>query len=503
MDRTGEGPREPDDAGRPGRTLRSAARGWTALLLVAAPWWYGGVEPPARELLLLGAGLLLLLLAGVHLLSAPPRTRAPNAGYAIAGVCLGLFLLLCVVQTLPLPRGLLHAIAPLSAEIHPGDGAAPISLHAGATREALLWIVASFAFFLAAPALLRRGRQVSTVAGIFAAAAGVLALYALLAHLSGERVSLHFPAAENVARARGPFVNPNHLAAWLGLMLPAPLVVLLLKRSRASSPDDESLLLRASDFVTDLSRRYWKILAFGALTAAVLALVFTLSRAGIVAGALGTVVFLAAFVALRRRRAGIPAGRLLIAVALLACIASAALWLGLEPVIDRYAATDLRIADRLEVWRASLGLWRESPALGTGLGTFSEAFPLVQPPALAAHYTWPHNEYVGLLVECGAVGSGLLLLAILAGGAGFLNDLIRKPHRRRRQLAAAWALGAAVAAGFHAFFEFAVHMPSVGFLLAFLLGLGPAALSNPLPDEYHPKIGEKPPMRRKRRTRRL
>ncbi|MCU0723126.1 MAG: O-antigen ligase family protein, partial [Planctomycetes bacterium] len=240
---------------------------------------------------------------------------------------------------------------------------------------------------------------------------------------SANLVSLHFSRASFGGRAAGPFVNPNHLASYLSVLLGAPLAVLLHVRQRSLSREEEPLPARVAEFLTDISRNWWKVLAALAFLFMALAVAFSLSRGGILAGSAGVAAFFASFVAVRRRKRGRRFGRVLAGTALLLVLAGAAAWIGLDPLVRRYASTDISLEDRLVVWSSSLTLFADFPLFGTGLGTFGDAFPLRQPPSVTGHYTFPHSEYVGILVETGTVGALLLAAAAVCGAAGFLREL--------------------------------------------------------------------------------
>ncbi len=452
------------------------------LILGASPWFWGGVQPPFPSLFGLAAAALLAVLAAHAALGARPAGLPLLANpFHRAAACLGsLFVLFVLFQTLPLPRSWLGALSPGASRLHLGDGPATISLHPEATASALFVVLAASVLFLAPLRLVSRSRHLRASTGFLAALAGVVGAYALFNYLAHNEVSLHFARSEYGGRARGPFVNPNHLATFLALGLPASLSVLFYVRSPSPHHAERVFSERLSDFLVDLSKRYWKILAAVALAFTALPLVFSMSRAGMLAGFAGASVFLASFAALRRRRAGRPAGWMLAGTFLLLLLAGVAVWLGLDPVMERYASTDPRMADRLRVWEAGASLWKTFPVFGTGLGTFRDVFPLEKPAALSARYTFPHNEFVGLVVECGVVGTLLLLGAVATAAAGFLRDLARRNLRTPRQLAACWAFAGLAVVGLHGIFDFSLHMPAVAFLFAFVSGQGLASVRRPL-----------------------
>jgi putative inorganic carbon (HCO3(-)) transporter len=480
----------PDEG--PVRPLRkAAARTGEALalaVLVAAPWFYGGVVPQALWALACACNLLLVVLAAVLLL--PRRVERPsilaNPWFRASAVCLGLFAGFAAFQAVPLPGALARFLSPSMAPLRLEGGAATLSLHPHATRDALAILLSAAALLLAPPLLFARRNRIATALGVLAGVGGVVAAYALLNYLSANQISLHFDRGGFGGRANGPFVNPNHLASYLCVLLGAPLAVMLHVRSRSLSREEEPLGARVAEFLIDLSRNHWKVLASLSLLFMELALVFSMSRSGIVAGGAGIAAFFAAFVALRRRRRGRRYGRLLAGTALLAVLAGTAAWIGLEPLARRYAGTDLSLEDRVSVWAASLSLWADFPVFGTGLGTFADVFPLRQPASIPAHYTFPHSEYVGLLVETGIAGVLALAGAAVCGVAGFLRELAGSDLGRSRHLAACVGIAAAASAAVHGAFDFSLHMPAVGLTFAFVVGIGIASLNeSPRQGRHH------------------
>ena len=166
--------------------------------------------------------------------------------------------------------------------------------------------------------------------------------------------------------------------------------------------------------------------------------------------------------ALQRRRRGVGLSRqavaLTLAVVAAATMVSAAVWLpdvldGLSEEIDRGGEGQVRerLVDpdsagqnRVEYWRVSLDTFGEEPLLGTGAGTFEEAWALDRPAYESV--TEGHSLYLETLAELGLVG-GVLLATVLAT---MLVPFFRAATGERPlravavALAAAWLLHAGV-----------------------------------------------------------
>ncbi len=81
--------------------------------------------------------------------------------------------------------------------------------------------------------------------------------------------------------------------------------------------------------------------------------------------------------------------------------------IGLQQGLGRWMATsshELTWNDRLLGYEAALDLWRQFPWTGTGLGSFQEAFSLVEPSEFNVMWFHAHSDVLELPVTTGAVG---------------------------------------------------------------------------------------------------
>jgi hypothetical protein len=123
--------------------------------------------------------------------------------------------------------------------------------------------------------------------------------------------------------------------------------------------------------------------------------------------------------------------------------------------------------DRWGSIRSAWQVFAEHPIAGVGPGL--DRLLLERAEGGASVFRYAHNEYLQVLAELGAVG-GVLLFAVLLA---VLRDL----HRSRRPTG---ALGAGVLAGVaalvvHAGFDFVWHIPAVPLCAAVLIGLATPA----------------------------
>jgi O-antigen ligase len=135
-------------------------------------------------------------------------------------------------------------------------------------------------------------------------------------------------------------------------------------------------------------------------------------------------------------------------------IVLAGVWIGgdiLYGTVERLAEELERPEEstRVLIWADALGLWRDAPALGTGLATFGVAFPrfrTLQAPVVFSH---AESDWVQLLTDTGAVGLGLALAAVASLGLALLRRYRHTESRWARALALAGlvALGGTVVQG--------------------------------------------------------
>jgi hypothetical protein len=235
-------------------------------------------------------------------------------------------------------------------------------------------------------------------------------------------------AAPYTQRVIGPFLNRDHYAAFVELMLPVALV-------------------RA---VWDPRARLAHAALAGFLFASVIACG---SRAGFALAALEVMVLAAA--ALFR----MP-GRWRLVGAVAACIFFFSAVVGSQYSWERLSLPD-PFAFRREMLAASVRMIRARPAVGFGLGTWPSVYPayaVFDPPGVFMNHA--HNDWAEWAAE-GGVLFDVPLLAVALAAAVFAR---RSP----------WGLGVAVVF-LHSFVDFPLQKPALAILTFFLAGALAAA----------------------------
>ena len=320
-----------------------------------------------------------------------------------------------------------------------------------------VWLVGLYALALVVALQNLHGQDAlqRTAAGASAAGA-LLGIYALGQFL-GESDSVLWLVrpAQYVRRAGATFVNPNHLAALMVLLLPMALGQAFLARIKP---------------VFRVLHAYAALMMLGGLAV-------TMSRGGWLAGGLVIAAFVG-WLAGRRRHLRIPAAILLALV-----LVSAGAFLVLNPKarqrIDGIATQGIPDSgDRLPLWRPALAMWREHPWTGVGPAHYDVRYPQFRDVAIQASPGNAHNEYLNTLADYGLAGGALALATLACLGASAWwsrkyvergsGDLGDKGSNR-----AAFFTGATLGLGglaVHSAGEFAMHVPAIGLVAMVIAG---------------------------------
>lgn len=433
-----------------------------ALFVLAAPLYKGGNRAlPLLALELAAIGFLLALALRRRRGAALPRLPR------LVVAALAVLLVYPLLQLVPLPDALWRALpgrsgyaALIEQFAAPGADRArlAISLVPSATEYGWLALLPPLAALLAVRAL--APAQVVTLLAAMTVLAGLQGLFGLLQVASGTDSILYLGNTGTYGTATGTFVNRNHLAAMLAMMLPVVVGLLAwqVRRGRRGG-----LLLDAPG-TNLLSQR---ALVFASAALMLLCLVFTRSRAGIATALLGLAF---SSIVLVRARGGTRHARLIVGALVVTGIGLAAL-IGLTPVLERMEPGQLRLSGegRLALYAATLRGAIEFLPFGSGLSTYASVFPRFQQGVGGAYYDYAHNDYLQLVMETGIAGAAAIAL-LLAAYLMRMADLVTRGSERSftlLQIAAGVGLAPPI---LHSLFDFSLHMPGNAVWFAALAG---------------------------------
>jgi O-antigen ligase len=333
-------------------------------------------------------------------------TEAWRRGKALILVLIAVIALVCV-HLVPLPPAVWTALPgrQIIAAVYHAAGMElpwqPLSIAQARTWNALFSLVGPLAMLIVA-LVLPEGRQrqlLHVVIGV-GLLSGITGMIQALGPTNGQ---LYLYRITNNGTSVGLFANRNHQAAMLASLLP----LLAASLSLFSGKPDRLFFHRALT------------LALAALLVPLI--LMTGSRAGIALGLVGAA--LAWFWVFRSpestgRVVGIRSehrSRLVgvaIAFALLVIVAVIAMR---TPALSRLMETDPSSELRVQAFPIVIaGVWKYFP-LGSGMGTFVEAYQIDEPDALISdqYFNHAHNDFAELLMTGGV--PALLLLIVISG----------------------------------------------------------------------------------------
>jgi O-antigen ligase len=166
--------------------------------------------------------------------------------------------------------------------------------------------------------------------------------------------------------------------------------------------------------------------------------------------------------------------RTVIAVVFFIGVVGMVLWVGSDPVVTRFETLGHEYNEagqnRISIWRDTLGLIRQHPLLGTGLGTFSVAYTSVQSSFLNLLVDHAHCDYLQLVSELGLPGGILVFASIF----WILARAVRSYLRTEDRFEAAVCLGCSgsiIAMLVHSLADFNLYIPANALVFTVTLAL--------------------------------
>ncbi|MFH0772489.1 MAG: O-antigen ligase family protein, partial [Candidatus Omnitrophota bacterium] len=307
------------------------------------------------------------------------------------------------------------------------------TIYSWATKTELLKLISYLLIFLVTLNTIRTKVQLKRVMAVIITVGFFMSIFYLMRYFG--------------APAPCGFVNSDHFSAYLGMIIPLSLGLLLI----------ENTSVRPLLFFT--------IIVMGG------ALFFTMSRGGMFSF-IAALLFIALLASTRRSMK--DKGWLILAIAVFIILIIA--WLGATPVVERILSFKAEITSRyfggrLPIWEGTLNIIKDNPIFGTGLGTFNYTFPKYQPLAIInKHYTYAHSDFLELLSETGIIGFSLFVIC----GLWSMVYLFRRFNQRHDP----WVTGLSICVFgslgsifIHSFTDFNLHIPANAILLSVILAL--------------------------------
>jgi O-antigen ligase len=253
--------------------------------------------------------------------------------------------------------------------------------------SSLLYVAYGVLCFLAIQ-VLRRTSHVRILTIAFSVYGFLLALFAMLQGFSGTTQLYWLRTPRMGGWIYGPYVNHNHYAGLMEMLLPIPLVFCLMREARGHKKVAAGIAAALMASTIFLSGSRGGMFAFVVQMGLLSAVVFwrqknrkvSLALATFLALGLGLVLFLGGS-ELAKRLATIHA----------------------ETRIELTGGT------RLNIDRDALKMFAAKPLTGWGLGVFPTVYPQFRSFPTNFFINEAHNDYLQLLVEMGGLGFAVLL----------------------------------------------------------------------------------------------
>ena len=272
------------------------------------------------------------------------------------------------------------------------------------------------------------------------------AFFALAQELTSNGKIFWVHAPRFHASIYGSYVNRDHYAGLMEMLIPLPLVVSM------------GHMLRGGQRA---------LIAFCAVVMAG-TIFLSGSRGGMLAFVLEVVLF-AALTFATRKNPRVAIGLLVVCIFALGLL----LFIGKGHVLGRLG--DLAPGVRLKITKDCLRMFVHRPLLGWGLGTFPTVYPTYRSFYTDLFINEAHNDYAQLLVETGLLGFGLMVW--------FLISLYRQGLPTSRRWEFRWdgavSLGALLGCTgilFHSFVDFNLQIPANAALFYVLCSLSASQL---------------------------
>jgi O-antigen ligase len=332
-------------------------------LLLFGPLAFGAVEPWSIFFMEFGSAALFLLWVAKQVLDGEITIRWNPLFLPLAA-----FGLLIVVQL----------VFRISA--YPHD---TVSL-------ALLYVCYGILCFLASQTLVR-GSQARKLAMIFSVYGGTLAAFALIQGISSNGKLYWLRQPRMGGWIYGPYVNHNHYAGLMEMLVPIPLVL---------------------SFTRLASTRARNVAA--ATAAVMVGTIFISGSRGGMLAIVAELILLAALLVKQKRGLRTAVGLGLFLIIVLGLLT----WVGggeLSQRISTFGANHSELSNdiRSSINRDGLRMFLKRPIFGWGLG----AFPIVYPQFRTFYTNFfineAHNDYLQLLVEMGLAGFAIMVWLVV------------------------------------------------------------------------------------------
>jgi len=363
---------------------------------------------------------------------------------------------------IPVSHDLRNRLSPHAFEVDvalrlgaPPQTPQPVSLDPSAGAWALALGAAYIGLFWCARAIYARGGVRMTTRHLATIGLALTAFVAIQRATAPRLLYWYWHPISPEAQPYGPFLNRNSLACWLAMTIPLAIGYAMARaQSRRSGTSTVSTIDETQIWLVGTA-----FLMMGGLLG-------SLSRGGILGGAVGLAALLL-FSAARARR---NTSFLWAAMGVVLMIGLASFYANLGALVSRLnETTELGEWGRRVIWRDTWSIFEDFRLTGIGAGAFARAMLAYQRASRQFFFNDAHNEYLQLLVEGGVIGGAFAAAALLAGAT--LAAIRLHTDRSSIYWLRAGAIGGMIAVAVQSIWDTGLRMPANGALFAVLAAI--------------------------------
>lgn len=440
------------------RVFSSAGFYLIGFMLLFAPLFRGGNRP--LPLMILELSALFLIIHALYL----PRFKT-HLTY-LQSIVLGLFVLLPLLQLLVLPTSLWmnlpgHDVYAQAMILTGFDYPAirQLSLIPYQTESAWLKLLPPIAVFIVAIGL--SSRELRRLVQLLLGIAAFQAILGLIQYGDGPDSLFRLGNTLMNDSASGTYINRNHLAGFLEMVLPVSLALLVASvgKNTRKSRRQRSWHDRLQSLLGHFHRSFIYAAVFIAL---LLGLIFTQARAGVLLAMLGILLSIFAFA---RRVGGRNIYGWLGSFTIIGL--GLALEIGLAPVLRNFTEQDMLADQRWSIYSDSLIYLKTFFPIGSGIGTFSDAYRHFQSPDIIGFVNRAHNDYLEWVLGGGIFMALLLFIVIGFYLLRWISILRQGIHSTFHLIQVGAGIGLLLIL-LHGLVDFNLHIPANSIFFAFL-----------------------------------
>ncbi len=443
---------------------------WLLILIIFSPLAFGSVHLWAYTILEVSIFIMLILYFFKYLISSSSNKIRIGIPASWINIPFFFFLIFVLFQLIPFPALLLKYLSKKRYELYKMTIPEPwhfqtisICIHQ-TTRELYKLITYVGVFFLALKIFDSRKRIKRAVIAIFFA--GTLEAFLGIFQMLTKTNKIFWFWQSEIKKGGyfGSFVNPNHFANYMGMVVCIEIGLLLSRPKIPFYPKRESWRHYINRFESYISKNILLIFLISIMGTSIF---LSLSRGGIIC-LLFSLLLLFTFQALKafQRKKTI--------IIIYSLIMAFLIWIGIDPVI-RELSTLLKLTkaspQRPIAWRDSLKIIKDYPLVGVGYGNFRNIFPFYKSPSLgSAFWDHAHNEYIEYAVDTGLIGFLLFYFPIFSS----LFWIIKRWFKRTEAFSVGISLGGISAISLLLManlYTFNLHIPAISFLFFFIMAI--------------------------------